>query len=56
MAKSAVLDWQQSELGFQSLVLACLASVVLLREDALAGGDTRREVATTVATVDIARK
>ena len=53
MAKRAVFKLEVEKFAFESLVLAGLASVVLLREDALAASDARREVAATLSAVDI---
>ena len=54
MAKRAVFNGKQLELGLERFVLAGLASVVLLGEDALAGRDAGREVTAALSAVDVA--
>ena len=51
VAKRAVLEAQCLKLCLKCFVLASLASVVLLLQDALARSDARREVTATLATV-----
>ena len=53
MTECAMLEAQLVQLREQSLMLADLASVVVLQEDTLTRGDTGREVTTTFAAVDV---
>jgi hypothetical protein len=48
MAQGAMLQFQISEFTLQCLVLACLTLVVLLCQNALSTGYTRREVTATL--------
>lgn len=48
-----MLKLQVVKLGFKCLVLTCLASVVLLGQDALTACYTRREMAATIFAVDV---
>jgi len=56
VAKRAVFDGQQLKFGFQRLVLTGFAGVVLLRQNALARSNARREVAAALSAVDVATK
>ena len=53
MAESAVAQLEGAQSRIKGLMLADLASVVLLGQDTLARGDTCREVTTTLPTIDI---
>ena len=53
MAKRAVAQFKRAKRLLQSLMLARLASVVLLSQDALARGDARREMTAAVATINV---
>ena len=56
MAERAVFDGQQLKFGFQRLVLTGFAGVVLLRQNALARSNARREVAAALSAVDVAAR
>ena len=53
VAQRAMFEAQRLEFCLESLVLACLASVVLLLEDTLTRSYARREVTATLITVDV---
>ena len=53
MAEGAVAQLEGAQSRIKGLMLADLASVVLLGQDTLARGDTRREMTTTLPTIDI---
>ena len=53
VAQGAMLETERLEFLLESLVLACLAGVVLLGKDTLARGYARREVTAAFVTVDV---
>ena len=53
VAEGAVAQLEGAQSRIKGLMLADLASVVLLGQDTLARGDARREVTTTLSTIDI---
>lgn len=53
VAQGAMAELECPQGRLQGLVLARLARVVLLSQDALAGRDTGREVTATLATIDV---
>ena len=55
MTQWAVLELKVVQFTFESLVLASLASIVHFCQDALATGDTRREMAAAIFAVDITK-
>ena len=53
VAEGAVAQLEGAQSRIKGLMLADLASIVLLGQDTLARGDTGREVTTTLPTIDI---
>ena len=53
VAEGAVAQLEGAQSRIKGLMLADLASVVLLGQDTLARGDARREVTSTLPTIDI---
>ena len=56
VAERAVLELEVVEFTLKGLVLAGLAGVVLLSEDALATGNAGREVTAALSAVDVTKK
>lgn len=56
MTKWAVLELKVVQFTFQRLMLASLASIVLLCQDALTAGNARREMTAAISAIDITKE